>query len=279
MPRFEDLEDAGLRVVIGDNDQVLRTVNAKGSNVGIGDGTLWQSGMPFVLPAGDGGSNGLTFTGTRGLFTLSSAILTGVYNMLSGCYMYLPAGAGGLSSAGWYWATFSSDTAGEVFANTYTPGTGTPPRIASPTVHPNLTSGRITQTTNEVTLVSFIMPGGSLGPNGIIRGCLKQVGNSSAISKSFKVKAGSNPLNTNFATTTQNNVDYEFLRQNAGIETRQIGNRNAGGWFGITQTTYSSDHSSIDTTVDQTVVFTMQLGANTDSAIMVPRKFQVTFGA
>ena len=68
------------------------------------DRVLYQSGIPFWIPPGDGGSNGLSFTGTRGVFTLSAeAPMTGASAYLtSGCYIYIPAGAGGLAG-GWYW--------------------------------------------------------------------------------------------------------------------------------------------------------------------------------
>jgi len=279
MPRFEDLEDAGLRVVISDSNQVLRTVNAQGSNVGIGNGILWQSGIPFVLPGGDGGSNGLTFTGTRGLFTLSAAILSGVYAMLQGCYLYLPAGAGGLAAAGWYWATFSSDTAGEVFQETYVQDGSTPKWIASPTAHPNLTSGRITQTTSEVTAVSFILPGGSMGPNGIVRGLSKMVFNSSGNTKSYRVKMGGTGLVINQWTNTNLCTDFEFVRQNTGIATRQIGNR-PFAWLGYSgNTIYLQDNSAVNTASDLTIAMTLQVASNTDSAIGILRQFQVIYGA
>lgn len=137
--------------------------------------TLFQCGIPSVMFAGDGGANGLSFTGTRGQFTLSAAILSGVYAMLDGFYAYIPAGAGGLS-AGWYWGTMSDDTHGEIFADTFTPSPGAiPPYVASPTNNPNLTAGRITQTTSEITAVSFTLPGGSMGPSGIFRALWKHV--------------------------------------------------------------------------------------------------------
>ena len=240
---------------------------------------LWQSGMPFVLPAGDGGANGLNFTGTRGVFTLSAAILAGVSGMLGGCYLYLPAGAGGLGSAGWRWAQFTDDTNGEVFQETYVPGSGLPTWLSSPTQQPSLTAGRITQTISEITVASFTQTGGMLGPNGIIRGVLAQRANSSAGAKAFRCRLGGITLNSNSATSTNNDLDFEFIRQNAGVQTKQIGNRSATGWLGSSFTTYSSDNSSVDTSVDQTVTFTMQLPANTDSAILIPRQYSVTYGA
>ena len=53
-------------------------------------------GVPFVVPAGDGGTNGLTFTGGGGgAFTLSAAIQANLATLIDGCYLYLPANAAG----------------------------------------------------------------------------------------------------------------------------------------------------------------------------------------
>ena len=240
---------------------------------------IWQSGIPFVLPGGDGATNGLSFTGTRGVFTLSSAILAGVYAMLGGCYLYLPAGAGGLSSSGWYWATFSDDTNGEVFANTFTPAPGAiPPLVSSPNQQPNLTSGRITQTVSDVTAVSATLSGGSMGLNGTLRLAWKQVGTNSASSKRASWKlAGSDMAYMNFSTSYLDS-DKEAFVQNAGLQDRQIATRKNEG-IGGNNTSYSSDHSSIDTSVDQTLTATLGLTSNVDSMIMIPRLATVTYGA
>ena len=240
--------------------------------------TLFQCGIPFVMFAGDGGANGLSFTGTRGQFTLSAAILSGVYAMLSGFYAYIPAGAGGLS-AGWYWGTMSDDTHGEIFADTFTPSPGaTPPYVASPTNNPNLTAGRITQTTSDVTASSFTNPGGAMGDTGILRFLWKQVGSNSANAKraSFKM-SGSLVAHMNFATSNLD-TDKECVVQNVGRQDRQIATRKNEG-IGANNTSYSSDHSSIDTSVDQTITVTLGLTSNTDSMVMIPRLVTVQYGA
>ena len=240
--------------------------------------TLWQSGIPFVMPGGDGGANGLSFTGTRGVFTLSAAILTGVSAMLGGCYLYLPAGAGGLGSAGWRWAQFTDDTNGEVFQETYVPGSGLPTWLSSPTQQPNLTAGRITQTTSDVTASSFTIPGGAMGNTGILRFLWKQVGSNSANSKraSFKM-SGSLMAHMNFVTSNLD-TDKECVVQNVGRQDRQIATRKNEG-IGANNTSYSSDHSSIDTSVDQTITVTLGLTSNTDSMVMIPRLVTVQYGA
>ena len=51
-----------------------------------------------------------------------------------------------------------------------------------------------------------------------------------------------------------------------------------GGWP-LAANKYLGDVTSIDTTVDNTVAFTMQISANTDSMIFVPMLFTVQYGA
>mgnify|MGYP000866633436 CR=1 FL=1 len=240
---------------------------------------IWQSGIPFILPGGDGGANGLSLTGTRGVFTMSAAILSGVYAILGGCYLYLPAGAGGLGSSGWRWATFSDDTNGEVFQDTYTPGSGVPAWVSSPTQQPNLTAGRITQTTSEITAASFTQSGGWMGPNGVMRDLWKFVCNNSAGQKSLRIRIGGVATTIEQWTTTNLCTDGESVRQNIGVQNKQIGNR-PYTWLGYSGiTTFLGDSSSVDTSSDQTVTMTLQLASNVDSLIGVFRKHSVTYGA
>ena len=240
---------------------------------------IWQSGIPFVLPGGDGASNGLSFTGTRGVFTLSSAILAGVYAMLGGCYLYLPAGAGGLASSGWRWATFSDDTNGEVFQETYTVGSGVPTVVSSPTQQPALTAGRITQSVSEITAVSFTQSGGLMGSNGLMRDLWKFVCTNSAGQKTLRIKIGGVASTIEQWTTTNLCTDGESVRQNAGVQNKQIGNR-PYAWLGYSGiTTFLGDSSSVDTSSDQTVTMTLQLASNVDSLIGVFRQHSVTYGA
>ena len=231
---------------------------------------FWMSGIPFVMPAGDGGSTGLSFTGVRGVFTMSSAILSGVSGILGGCYMYLPAGAGGIGSSGLYWAVFNDDTNGEVYNTTYVPGTGTPTWQNSPTAFGNLTAGRITQTTSEITVASCSWSGNSLGVNGTLRVSWKQIANSSANGKQFAFKVGSTFLAYMSITTASLDSDKEAIIQNSGRTDRQIVTRKNDG-IGASTTSYNGDGLTLDTTVDQTISMTIKLTANTDSAVFVPR--------
>ena len=248
--------------------------------------THFQSGIPFVIMAGDAGATGLNFTGTNAVFTLSAAVMTNFWNFVrspSGGYMYLPASAGGLASGGWYFFRMTSDTDGEVFQEMY-PGTGEPIIPSSPTQHPNLTPGRITQSTGEIVACSTIIPGGSMGPNGILRVVFSARGNNSAGTKTVRVKSGlAGGTMYPFvvaAVSTAPSVDYEGLRQNAGTETAQLCSSLGSGRMHTSSGSISSgERMTIDTTVDNDLQMTLQVTANTDSVLGILRLATVQYRA
>ena len=246
------------------------------------DRVLFQSGISFWLPPGDGGSNGLDFTGTRGVFTLSAASpMQYAVGYLRRCYCYLPAGAGGLAAGGWYWCQMSDDTNGEIFAETYV--SGNPAFVSSPTALSNLSAGRITQTLNPVTGPSFTLPGGAMGPNGILRAHCGCRGNNSASLKTLKFLLGSQSIVLQQATTTGNVIDASSMTQNQGTASLQSGvsqwigrEHNAGG---ATLSSVDSSGTSVDTSVDQTLSVTLDLAATADSIIGILRQVTVQYGA
>jgi hypothetical protein len=247
------------------------------------EGAIYQSGVPWWIPPGDGGSNGLSFTATNGKFTLSAeSPMASAFSVLaSGGYCYLPAGAGGLATSGWYWCYMIDGTNGEVFSETYS-GTGQPAFVSSPTSLPNLSAGRITQVTTEAYGPSFTMPGGSMGPNGYASFIMKLITSSTAGTKTIRCRAGSSSFfNTGF-TSNYNDQLVRVTRCNMGVQNRQIGNRigsATGAWdSGSSATTHSGDTTTLDTSVDQTVVFTGQIAVNTDSMIIIPMQFTVQYG-
>jgi hypothetical protein len=242
--------------------------------------TLFQSGVPFWIPPGDSGVNGLSFTGTRGVFSLSAAVVTNFWNIFgSGGYAYLPAGAGGLATGGWYWCVMTSDTAGEIFAETYS-GTDKPPFVTTPTALPNLSAGRITQSTSEVALVAFTVPGGSFGPNGRLTWSMRTSGSNAASSKSFRLKLGGTTLVTTQPTTNPC-MDLLGFTVNLGTTGRQC-NARATTVTGVPAAGSSIgalEISTVDTSVDQTFAFSIQLAANTDTAALIYEQVVIQYGA
>lgn len=246
------------------------------------EGVLYQSGISWWLPPGDGGANGLSFTGTRGVFTLSAAApMQYAVGYLRKCYCYLPAGAGGLAAGGWYWCQMSDDTNGEIFAETYVSGNSA--FVSSPTALPNLIAGRITQTLNTVTGPSFTLPGGAMGPNGILRASIGCRANNSATTKALRVLLGSQVFLLHQATTTSNVADISSFTQNQGTESMQSAvSQWVGREHGMGVPTLSSTDvtgTAVDTTVDQTVSMALDLAVNTDSVIGILRQVTVQYGA
>ncbi len=244
------------------------------------EGVLFQSGIPFWLPPGDGGANGLIFTGTRGVFTLSAAApMQYAVAFTRNCYCYLPAGAGGLVAGGWYWCQMSDDTNGEIFQEMYS-GTGQPKFVSSPTAHPNLTATRITQTLSVVTATAGMVPGGSIGPNGILRAtCAARLTNSGT-TKGVRVRLDSNIFAYASVTTSNNVVDFEGWLQNQGTEQKNSRvSQNLGRSHTTTTAMVSTDNTATiqDTSVDVPWNLIMFLGATTDSCIAVLRKLSVEY--
>ncbi len=230
---------------------------------------LWVCGMPFVLFAGDGGANGMLFTGTAGGFTLSAAVLTGFVIPVG--YCYLPANAGGLgNAAGWFYFEMSSETAGIVYNNTFSPVAGTIPIVpAVKTPFDNPAGGRITQTTADVTMLSYSLAAGAIGKNGSLRLLVKRLASATATAKSIKIYADATLLYTS-GTTASSCVDFEAVVQNAGVINKQISTR-AHAFVGQTNSSISLDLSSFDFSNSCTLSITANLTVNTDSVLHVPR--------
>lgn len=240
--------------------------------------TVWAAyavGIPFVIPPGDGGSNGLIFSGTAGAFTLSAAVLSGLGSMLPGCYMYLTANFGGLTiPAGWYWTEWSSDTAGIVYAETYT--TGLPRAPTQKTALSSNASGRLTTTTAEVTgPTGLTIAGGSLGPNGGLNIYVHQIANNSADSKSVFVYAGAECIFQSNATTAPV-VCLNTMVQNQGVQNKQSSNRGVGT-TGVALN--ASNYSTLDTSSAFDCSASLKLGAKTSGLALISLDIFQFYGA
>ncbi|MBK6825047.1 MAG: hypothetical protein IPG87_19495 [Saprospiraceae bacterium] len=226
---------------------------------------LWVCGIPFVLFAGDGGSNGMLFTGTAGGFTLSAAVLTGFVIPVG--YCYLPANAGGLgNAAGWFYFEMSSETAGIVYNNAFSPVVGTIPIVPGvKTPFANPVGGRITQTTADVTMLSYSLAAGAIGKNGSLRILVKRLASATATSKTIKLYADSSVIYIS-GTTSSSCLDFEAVIQNAGVINKQISTR-AHTVISQATSSISSDLSSFDFSNPCTLSITANLAVNTDSVL------------
>lgn len=237
--------------------------------------TGFACGIPFVLPPGDGGANGLSFTGGGGgAFTMTAAILAGGWNLLTDCYVYLPANVGGSgNTAGWYYAQFSSDTVGTIYADQYVSGQPTIP--AAPAVFPGSPSGRITTTTSEITANTGVtLPAGALGKNGVLEWWPRCVATNSAGAKQARLRIGGVEALLDQSTTLPDTERVMTVR-NRGRLDRQSASRNGQG-VGSAIATLTGDWLSIDTSVDQPVTMTLKLTATTDAVVLLASRIVVT---
>ena len=237
-------------------------------------------GVPFVLPPGDGAANGLQFTGSAGAFTLSAAILANSWNVLKGCWMYLPASFGGSTyPAGWYWAVFSSDTAGILYTENYV--SGKPARPATLTPFSTNLSGWLTTTTAEVTgPTGFLLPGGAMGNNGILKTHLRGLGNATA-NKIFRIYLGSTIVTYVGSVTTTPDFEFIVSSANQGVANQQINSRQAASTgVGVGGGTFSvgTESSSADTSVDQIYSISLQISTTAACAILMHADVTVTHG-
>lgn len=241
--------------------------------------TIASVGVPFIIPPGDGAAVGLQFTGTAGAFTLSAAILTNAWNALKGCWMYLPANFGGSTCpAGWYWAVFSSDTAGIVYTDTYV--SGKPVRPSSPVAFSINLIGWLTSTTSEITgPTGFTLRGGSMGPSGTVKTHWRIIGNTTN-TKTYREYLGLTAV-ANMGVTTSPVSEILTSVFNQGDSQKQItsaANSMPGVGTAFSSFTASSA-AAIDTDSDQAVSISMQISTNAACAILLHADVTVTYGA
>ena len=248
---------------------------AIGSPVGV-----CSIGTPFVILPGDGAAVGLFFTGTAGAFTLSAAILANAWNALKGCWCYLPANFGGKTyPAGWYWAVFSSDTAGILYNNVYSSGDTNRPAVLTPFAD-NL-SGWLTQTTSEVTgPTGFTYRGGSMGPSGTLKAHSRMMGNITA-NKTFRIYLGSTQVAFFGTLTTNPNSESIVSVRNQASESLQLCSHQLAnpGVGQVAASFLANEYAAIDTKTDKTLSYSLQISTNAACAILLHADVSVTYGA
>jgi hypothetical protein len=247
------------------------------------DGTRWYytggrlpllvSGIPMIVPtSGTIGNNG----------ALSG--ITALPVTYSSCYMYFPADAIRATvaeapgppvvpavpgtSAGWYYVVMSSTTAGSIKNNVYT--SGVPIIPSSLTAFVTTGPGAFTQTTSEITALSFTVPANILGDTGALRFVVRGENSASADDKTYKVTFGGSTVIGGVVNTTATSllVDSEIF--NISANKQSIYNSTAYG-----ATTGHITYLTKDTTADVTVTITVQLEAATDFVMISGALFEV----
>ena len=238
--------------------------------------TIFQSAIPFFLLPGDGGSNGLTFTGGGGgAFTLSAAPMANLLGGLSGSgsYVYLPANAGGSgNAAGWYYCVFSSDTEGTIYGDQYTGGQ--PQIVGSPGAFGGSPSGRITSPTSEVTAISGIDLL-SVGANGSVMLFPRVIGDT-AVGHTYRIKASGTTIAIE-SNTSSPNVERGFVARCRGATGAVTASRLG---CGIGQASNSiSDFPNVNLSENPELTVTMRMSANTGCAVLLGLIVDQRYGA
>jgi hypothetical protein len=248
-----------------------------------GQSVIAQSNIPFLIMPGDGASAGCLFTGAAGAASMSSAIVAGAAEILSGCYAYFSDNFGGSTlPAGWYWTEFSSDTALIVYQETYV--SGRPRRPATKTPFAINLTGRVTQTTNEIVAITGIsIPAGSLGKNGILRMEVGYFGSGSG-TRIYRLRTN-DVANTQLLTVASLAAaacgESLVSLRNADSHTKKISSRtststNAG--IGTTSAGLSSQGKDADTEKDLRLSITMQGNVTASAPVMSWFAIDATFG-
>jgi len=239
-----------------------------------------QSNIPFLIMPGDGGANGCSFSGTAGEFTLSAAIIANIGTTLAGCYAYFSANFGGSTlPAGWYWTEFSSDTAGIVYANTYTSGTPRRPSKKTP-FSVNLT-GRITATTNEVVaLTGLTLQANALGKNGALKVLLGQTGSTTG-TKSYRASIGSTVVAATGSAGSPTIETLNIVTCTDSNTEKTLGRSIATAFSGIGKESSlwaTANIAAVDTSVDTSISISVQQSTNVATPILLRALITATYG-
>jgi hypothetical protein len=221
--------------------------------------SLGRSGVLMLLPSsGSVGGNGAV----TGLTALPAA--------LGACYAYFPAGALYAGSvAGFYYCDVTSTTAATAYNDRWTGGTPVFPATPTPIVATG--PGAYTQTTGAaITAASVVIPGGTLGTDGVVTVYPNIGANNTGNNKAWAVRFAGNSLISKVNTTATIDNTPVWLRA-GGTTDRQIAtsyaglSTNAGAVFA---------RVAVDSTVAQDLIITLQLATATD--YMFLQGFDVT---
>lgn len=203
---------------------------------------LCQSGIAFILlSSGTMGNNG-ALTG-----------ITALPIAYTGAYVYLPANAifSG-STAGWYWCSFSSTTAGTVYNSTYTTGQ---PAVGTPTPFVSTGPGAFTGAAAGIQGPTITLPANAMGANGSIRIRSMLSATNNANLKVFYWRLGTSIMAPGATISTLNSSHIATI-YNRGVSSRQIGEINTGAYYGVgTGSTAARLTSTVDTTAAVSVNF------------------------
>ena len=243
-------------VVMGTQDQFTFQ-----NPVPVGAVPVLQGAVPFILvPSGTMGNNGA--------LTLGTALNTTYPN----AYCYFPADVIAVGvAAGWYYTVFSSTTVGTVYNNRYTTGTASVP--TSTTAFSTTGVGAYTQTvaTDAVGPTTTVLAG-AIGKNGCVEHKYLFLSNNTAGSKTCKATLGIANVFSSALSSSTIVSDGWSRSDNCGVYQRQVVRSSVAFGNGTT----APQFNAVDTSVDQTVGFALQIATATDYLILLRHSVELT---
>ena len=221
---------------------------------------LYQMGVPTVLLSS---ATGITATGAITGLTALPYVPSDVV------FVYCFAQTGLLE--GLYYARFSSTTACQLYTDV--DGTITPTGI---------TAGAYVGGTTEAILTSIIIPGGSMGANGMIRaqsswGCSNSANNKIARTRLDGVMFGQQSQTTTASFSMMNGIKN---RGNPAIQFQaSSGSGGSANALGSNPSSSSNNaQTAINTSVDTTLTFRGQLAVATDFLVLETCTIEILAG-
>jgi hypothetical protein len=258
-------------VIVGGASALSTVIVQGGTGSGGGGGgggaggtlsTLAFSGIPMIVP-----SNGTV--ATNGAITLVTALPA----VFPAAWVYLPAGAVAGGAAGVYYATFSSTTVGTVYTAFATPQTTVPwsPYIPAGPVAATGSNAAYTQITGgDIILVNALLPGGSLGNNGLLRLTAYSACPTNGNTKTFSM--GIQGGNINGVTLTNNlTVRTQIEIHNMGDQQHQSFLPSSSGWGASANAVFLGTQNLAN---DQVIVAMVRLAVATDYGILLQTLFE-----
>lgn len=258
----------GLRAVVHDRDTETFSNPTFTGNITGAAKVLVVSAVPFIhVSSGSIGNNGAL-----------SAITALPRTFADGAYVYYPANAIAAGvAAGWYWTVFSSTTAGTIYNSTYTSGT---PVRGTTTAFATTGPGAFTGDIAERAAPTITLSGGSMGAYGALEIFSYWATNTAAGNKIPRIRLGGGAGTAYLQqtlTTALTGIAYERVIANNGAQDRQVGQYADGNIYaGNTTATVTS---SVDTSADTTIVFSLEKATATNFLILEQLAIKVVYRA
>lgn len=236
---------------------------------------LAQSALPVAIP-----SSSATGIQANGTVTLDTAFPV----TYASIWCYFPAGAvSGDATGGFYYCVFTSATAGTVYAGKQGT-TGGATTAFTPSIPATLTpvtgSGAgYTQTTgSEIAMCNVPVPGGSMGPNGVLMVTHVVSFAPVANTKLFRTRLGGTAIAGLSFASTDGGATFGAIIQNRGSQSVQMENNAAGLYLPYSRGSNATQQFNINTAVTQPLTLVNQIGVASDYAVMDAFSIKLTPG-